>query len=105
MYCGSYPWVGRQIDTCFTRLFTSIWVGRRSIDFTVWRVGAFLYSLAYLLTYLDGELVDGHDEVGEDFGPEHAREAAQRREALHEADDDLEDGRDLPRRAGRQSRQ
>ena len=50
------------------------------------------YSRAYLLSYLDGELVDGRDEVGEDFGPEHAREAAQRREALHEADDDLEDG-------------
>ena len=63
------------------------------------------YSLTYLLSYLDGELVDGRDEVGEDFGPEHAREAAQRREALHEADDDLEDGRDLPRCAGRQPRQ
>jgi hypothetical protein len=70
----------------------------------VWRVAAF-YPLAYLLAYLDGELVDGRDEVGEDFGPEHAREAAQRREALHQADDDLEDGRDLPGRAGRQSRQ
>ena len=104
MYCGSYPWVGRQIHTCFTRLFTRTWVGRRSIDFTVWRVGAF-HSLAYLLTYLDGELVDSRDEVGEDFGPKHAREAAQRREALHEADDNLENGRELPRRAGRQPRQ
>ena len=84
--------------------FTSTWVGRRSIDFTVWRVGAFLFP-CLLTNYLDGELVDGHDEVGEDFGPEHAREAAQRREALHEADDDLEDGRDLPRCAGRQPRQ
>ena len=35
---------------------------------------------------LDGELVDGRDIVGEDFGPEHAREAAQGGEALHEAD-------------------
>ena len=46
--------------------------------------------------YLDSELVDRRDEVCEDFGPEHAREAAQGREALHEADNNLKDGRDLP---------
>ena len=80
-----------------------LWLGGEASTH-IRRVAPF-YSLIYLLSYLDGELVDGRDEVGEDFGPEHAREAAQRREALHEANHNFKDGRDLPRRAGRQPRQ
>ena len=44
---------------------------------------------------LDCELVDRVDEAGEGLGPAHAREGAEGRKALAEAEADLEDRRGL----------